>query len=1598
MYQPLFADPARAPRLLRYSVALVINMLAALLTWLFLPLLQGAVFVFFYPAVLLSAWYGGLGPGLFATVLAIVTVNYMFLPPHYTLNIDSDEFVRLGVFVAMALLMSSLTGALRRAEESARTQREWLRVTLSSIGDAVIATDTEGRVTFMNAVAEALTGWSRAAAETRPITEVFQICNEHTRQATENPVNRVLREGTIVGLANHTLLVARDGTERPIDDSAAPIRSEHGEMIGTVLVFRDVAERRRAETALRASEERYRSLVTATASIVWVTDASGAFATPQPAWEEYTGQSWAEHQGWGWAEALHPHDRETIRAIWSRAVEEQTIYEARGRIWHAASGTYRRFVVRAVPVRNPDGTTREWIGTITDIEEHEQMEVTARENAERLRLALHASRMVAWDWDPATDQMVQSETAREIFGLPPGEAIRSFTYWFTLIHPEDRPRHQTIVEQALQRCDEYLSQFRVIRPDNNTPVWLESRGRVICDATGKAIRVGGVVMDITDRKRAEEDRVQLLAREQAARAAAEEAQQRFAFLAEMSAALASSLDTKEILERLAQLVVPDLADWCAIDLLETGQPKSQIIKLYGDPETNQRVREFIQRYPLDLNDTTHPVARAFRTGQPELAAVFPDPRYEPAPRDAEHHALLHALNIRSFMCVPLIGHDRTLGVITFIYAESGRHYERDDLEFAQEIARRAALVIDNARLYYAEQQAHQAAERTADRIARLQQMTVALSTVLTPNQVAEVIINQSMAALGAYAGGLTRVTEEGNELEIVEAVAYDPDIVEHYRRFPLAIPTPMSDAVRTQELVLIGSREEWEARYPHMTEAQANSHSVAAAVIPLVVEGKIFGGLGLSFDTPQTFDTDDRAFLLAMAQQCAQALERARLYEAEQRARAAAERAAAVTARLQAVTAALSEALTPVQVTAVIIEQGIAALDAVGGSVVLPTEDGTALEIAGAVGYPQDVLDRWRRFPLDAPIPLSEAVRTARPIWLESRAVRDRRYPYLASTATLGEHQAWAAIPLVVEGRAIGGLGLSFDTPRIFNEDDQSFMWTIGQQCAQALERARSIEALRRSEERFRVIQELSLDAFTIMRSVRDDQGTIVDFVWEYVNPAAIRVLRRPAEELLGRRLLDVLPKNKDSGLFERYVHVVETGQPHDIELYYSGEGITGWFRNMTVKLEDGIAVSFSDITSRKRTEEALRFLTEASSQLVTSLDYDATLQNVAHLAVPFIADICVIDLVEATDSLRRVAAAHVDPSREALFHEMMRRYPPRLETNPIWQVLHTGQTLYIPTISAALLEAYAQDAEHLKLIQAIGPHRASLLVPLRARERTIGVMSFGLIGERTQFDERDVALAEELAQRAALAIDNAQLYRQAQAAVRTRDQFLSIAAHELKNPLTVLLGQTQLLQRRLGRDNNLSERDQRALQAIADQVTRLNTMIGTMLDVSRIETGQLEITRAPVDLCALARQVVEELQPTLAHHTLKCYTPQGMLVIEGDTIRLHQVLHNLVGNAIKYSPEGGPVTVRVEQREGRARVAVTDHGIGIPQQALSQLFQPFYRAGKTKGEPISGMGVGLYVVKEIVTLHGGEVSVESREGEGSTFLVYLPLAAGSAR
>lgn len=402
-------------------------------------------------------------------------------------------------------------------------------------------------------------------------------------------------------------------------------------------------------------------------------------------------------------------------------------------------------------------------------------------------------------------------------------------------------------------------------------------------------------------------------------------------------------------------------------------------------------------------------------------------------------------------------------------------------------------------------------------------------------------------------------------------------------------------------------------------------------------------------------------------------------------------------------------------------------------------------------------------------------------------------------------------------------------------------------------------------------------------------------------------------------------------------------------------------------------------------------FLAEASTVLQSSLDYKATLAAVARLAVPGMADWCVVHVVDEDGELQRLATAHADPAKLAMVEELAERYPddPNSPYSPA-EVLRTGQPLMLTEIPDSLLRSAARDHEHYRILSELGLE-SSLSVPLGVGGRTIGVLTLVSAGSGARYGPDDVAFARRLAHHASLAIDNARLYLEARQAVAARDDFLSIASHELKTPVATLQLLVQNLQRRLQADPSsvspaaASDR----LAAIDKQVIRLTKLINDLLDLSRITDGRIELDREPADLATIVRDVVarheEEARRARCTVAVDVQSPaQGVW----DRFRVDQVVENLLSNAIKYGA-GGRIGVRVDGDEKAARLTVSDEGIGIPPEAQARIFQRFERA--VSNSDYSGFGLGLWIVGQIVAAHSGEVRVESEPGRGSTFHVGLP-------
>lgn len=395
------------------------------------------------------------------------------------------------------------------------------------------------------------------------------------------------------------------------------------------------------------------------------------------------------------------------------------------------------------------------------------------------------------------------------------------------------------------------------------------------------------------------------------------------------------------------------------------------------------------------------------------------------------------------------------------------------------------------------------------------------------------------------------------------------------------------------------------------------------------------------------------------------------------------------------------------------------------------------------------------------------------------------------------------------------------------------------------------------------------------------------------------------------------------------------------------------------------------------------RFLLEAADLLASSLDYDQTLAAIAQLAVRSLADFCVLDVVE-DETIRRAQVAHADPRHARLTAELLNFPLDRERPHMSLRVLETGESALVQDATAEVLESHSQSPEHLRIIQALQP-RSIMAVPLRARGRLLGVALF--VSSSRNYDVDDLALAERFGRIAALEVDNARQYREARHAVSARDRVLGIVAHDLRNPLNTIVMAAELLRYlELPADTRNHQID-----VILSSAGRMNRLIQDLLTISTIEADRMPLKRELLSPSAIAHEAVESAAQRAASRSigLRAVAAGELPLISADPDRLLQVLSNLIENAIKFTPEGGEVVVRVESMECAVRFAVADTGCGIPSEDLPFLFDSFWRR---RGRTVEGAGLGLAIAKAIVEAHGGSIGVDSVVGEGSTFHFSIPL------
>jgi PAS domain S-box-containing protein len=632
---------------------------------------------------------------------------------------------------------------------------------------------------------------------------------------------------------------------------------------------------------------------------------------------------------------------------------------------------------------------------------------------------------------------------------------------------------------------------------------------------------------------------------------------------------------------------------------------------------------------------------------------------------------------------------------------------------------------------------------------------------------------------------------------------------------------------------------------------------------------------------------------------------------------------------------------------------------------------------------------------LDVQMPELDGYQTARLIKTQERA---RHVPLLFLTASQRDERQ------VLRGYSQGAVDylLKPVDPDVLRAKVAVFVDVYQRQ-----EQLRRREARLREQERDLLVRQTEAHSRAVLEAMPHAVwNSGMDDSQAWCNPAWMKLRGGQQPMASGEAFLEAVHPDEREAVEASWRESLRTGHPWEAQHRMGHPEAWRWHRVRVTPLacpgkqRRGFLCTATDIDDERRSEQVSLLLSHASVVLSSSLDFHAALARLAQLAVPRFADWCAVDVLDEERpeaGLIRVAVAHVECGKAERVLELHQRYPPREEGSPgLERVLTSGQPELLPEVPDEVLQRLATDAEHASLLREVG-FQSCIRVPMRARERNFGVLTFVIASPRHRYDSRDLALAEELGRRAAVAMDNALLYREAQRAQRVaqeanrlKDEFLATLSHELRTPLTSILGWTQML---LKRDDMDEPGRRRGLTAIERNARVQRQLVEDLLDVSRITSGKLLLNLKEVPLREVVEAALESVRPTAEARGVLLQAELGdasesVLV---DATRLQQVLWNLLTNAIKFTDRGGGVWLMAHRDGEVVKLTVRDTGKGISRELLPHIFERF-RQGDI-GREQGGLGLGLAIVRHLVELHGGLVSVNSEgPGTGATFTVQLPL------
>ena len=544
----------------------------------------------------------------------------------------------------------------------------------------------------------------------------------------------------------------------------------------------------------------------------------------------------------------------------------------------------------------------------------------------------------------------------------------------------------------------------------------------------------------------------------------------------------------------------------------------------------------------------------------------------------------------------------------------------------------------------------------------------------------------------------------------------------------------------------------------------------------------------------------------------------------------------------------------------------------------------------------------------------------------------------------------------------------------------------------------RDITVERERDERLRESESTSRWLAAIVESSNDAiVGTNLDGIITSWNRGAKRMFGYAAAEAVGQSIRDLIREERQAEEESLLATIRDGGSVENFETVRRRKDGSRIMISLTVspvRDESGAVVGAShiarDASQPHQLASRTAFLAEAGAVLGGSLDYEATLKTVANLAVPAIADWCAVDIVRE-GTVQRLAVAHVNPAKIPLAATARDRWSNPDSPSSAATVVRTGVPVLLANITDEMVSAAARgDQERLQLVRFLG-FRSYICVPLVAHGQTIGALTLVFAESGRNYTDDDFRFAQDLAYRAALAVDNARAYDQAQRANRLKDEFLATLSHELRTPLNAILGYSRMIR------SGLTAGDQhaRAIETLERNATALTQIVEDVLDVSRIIAGKLRLDVQPVELPRVVEQAIESMLPgaNAKGVRVKTVVDPRAAPIAGDPERLQQVVWNIVSNAVKFTPRGGQVHVRVERVNSHVELIVSDTGIGIAKEFLPHLFERFRQADSSTTRTHGGIGLGLAITRHLVELHGGTIEASSAgAGTGATFRVRLPV------